>query len=113
MNKLLKRYQEFSGWMPVLLVVAVVAWVVLGGVSDRDDLIRWLLELPVKALYAAAISGTAYLVWRRWSFRMTDEQQKTYIDGLLQGQRGPVLVYLTNTGFYLCALLALLYFYSR
>jgi len=99
--------------MPLLLILAVVAWVALGAVSDRDDLIRWLLELPVKALYAAAVSGVTYLVWRRWSFRMDDKQYATYLLGLMAGQPGPVIVYLTNAGFYLCTFALLLWYFSR
>ena len=106
------RWQEFYGWMPILLVLSLVAWIALGAVGDRDDLIRWLLELPVKTLYAAAISGITYLVWRRWSYRMCDEQLKTYWDGLLAGHRGPVIVFLTNAAFYLCVFCSLLYFFS-
>lgn len=112
MKDWLKRWQEFAGWMPLLLVLAVLAWVLLGGVSDRDDLIRWLIELPVKTLYAAAVSGVAYLVWRRWSFRMDDEQMSRYLNGLLAGEPGPTTIYLTNAGFYLCVFVTLLYYFS-
>lgn len=113
MKKILERYQEFYGWMPLLLLLAVSAWVVLGAVSDRDDLIRWLLELPVKTLYAAACSGVAYLVWRRWSYRMNEEELRAYWAGLLAGAPGPAIIYLVNAGFYLCVFCALLYYFSR
>lgn len=113
MNAWLKRWQEFAGWMPLLLVVAVFAWILLGAVSDRDDLIRWLIELPVRALYLVAASGVSYLVWRRWSYRMTDAQQARYWDGLLAGEPGPTVVYLVNAGFYLCVFVASLWYLSR
>ncbi len=113
MNAWLKRHQEFFGWMPLLLIVAVGAWVLLGAVSDRDDLIRWLLELPVKSLYAAAASGVAYLVWRRWSYRMNDDELRAYWAGLLAGAPGPMVIYLVNAAFYLCVFAALLVYFAR
>lgn len=109
----LKRWQEFTGWLPLLLLIAVLAWVVLGAVSDRDDLIRWLIELPVRTLYVVAASGVSYLVWRRWSFRMDDEQLREYWTGLLAGDLGSIVVFLVNAGFYLCVFIASLWFLSR
>lgn len=113
MNAWLKRWQEFSGWMPLVAFVAMLAWVALGGVSSRDDLVHTLIELPVKVLYAIGASGVTYLVWRRWSFRMDDEQQRVYWAGLLAGEAGPLIVYLTNTAFFACTFIAVLFFFSR
>ncbi len=113
MRDWLVRWQEFAGWMPAMLAVALTAWVVLGGVSDRDDLMRWLIELPVKTLYAAAVSGIAYLVWRRWSYRMSTDEQAAYWRALLAGEPGAVVIYLGNLGFYLCVFAALLVYFSR
>ena len=113
MNAWLKRHQEFFGWMPLLLIVAVMAWVLLGAVSDRDDLIRWLIELPVKVLYALGASGVAYLVWRRWSYRMSDDELHAYWSGLMRGDAGPLIVYLTNAGFYCAIFTGVLIYFSR
>jgi len=113
MNAWLKRHQEFFGWMPLLLVVAVLAWAMLGAVSGRDDLIRWLIELPVKSLYAAGASGVAYLVWHRWSYRMSDDELRAYWAGLLAGMPGPAIVYLTNAAFYLTVFVASLIYFAR
>lgn len=112
MTAWLKRWQEFVGWAPLLLAMALTAWILLGAIQDRDDWVRWLIELPVKSIYAAAVSGVTYLVWRRWSFRMTDEQQARYQSDLLDGKPGAVTVYLTNAGFYLCTFCALLYYFA-
>lgn len=113
MKAWLTRHQEFFGWMPLLMLIAVAAWILLGGVSDRDDLIRWLLELPVKSLYAAAASGIAYIVWRRWSYRMNDDELRAYWAALLAGESGAIIIYLTNAGFYACTFVALLLYFSR
>lgn len=113
MKKWFERHQEFFGWMPLLLVLTITAWVLLGAVSDRNDLIRTLIELPVKTLYAAAASGIAYIVWRRWSYRMNEDELRAYWVGLLAGAPGPLVIYLTNAGFYLCVFTAALYYFSR
>lgn len=113
MNAWLKRWQEFVGWMPLLLVIAVIAWVLLGAVSDRDDLIRWLIELPVKVLYALGASGVTYLVWRRWSYRMNDTELRAYWDGIMRGDAGPLIVYLTNAALYVAVFCAVLVYFAR
>ena len=110
MKNWLARFQEFVGWAPLAFVLAVVAWGFLGGIADRDDLIRRLLQLPVASIYALLASGVAYLVWRRWSYRLGDEQLKAYWEGVMAGNRGPLIVYAVNAGFYLCAFLAVLFF---
>lgn len=107
------RYQDFFGWMPLMLVLSILAWVVLGAVSDRDDLVRWLIELPVKTLYATAASGVSYLVWRRWSYRMSDDELRSYWGKLLSGEPGAMAVHITNTVFYLCTFVSLLYYFSH
>lgn len=106
----LVRFQEFAGWAPLAGLVVIAAWVALGGIADRDDLIRRLLELPVAATYALLASGIAYLVWRRWSYRMCDDELAVYWNDVLQGRRGAVIVFLTNAVFYLCVFMSTLFF---
>lgn len=100
----LKRWQEFTGWLPLLAVLAVVGWVVLGASAGRDDLIRWLLELPILTGYALAASGLAYLSWRRWSFRLSVEDKRELWLKTLSGHRGAMLIFVVNAAFYLLAL---------
>lgn len=110
MKNWLLRHQDFLGWAPMAFALSIVSWVVFGGIADRDDLIRRLLQLPVASVYALLASGVAYQVWRRWSYRMNDEQLTRYWDGALRGDRGPLVIYAINAGFYLCAFLAVLFF---
>lgn len=58
------RWQEFAVWMPVLVLVALISFLVLGGlpgVAVSGDLIAWMLELPIACLYLAAAMGAAWL----------------------------------------------------
>lgn len=100
----LRRWQEFTGWLPLLAVLAVVGWVVLGASAGRDDLIRWLLELPILTGYALAASGLAYLTWRRWSYRLSEDEKRALWERLLAGERGAIWIHAINAGFYLAAL---------
>jgi hypothetical protein len=102
----LKRYQEFVGWTPLIVLGALAAWIVFGALDPRlgPDRLGLLLDLPILAAYAFAASGIAYLAWRRWSKRLTEEQLARYWDGLLRGDRGPMLVFAVNALFYLSGL---------
>lgn len=53
-----------GGWLPLMAAASVVAWLVIGvlpGVKLTDDLIAWLLELPVVTCYALAAGGATVL----------------------------------------------------
>ena len=39
-----RRWQEYVIALPIMVLIALTAWVFLGGVNDRDDLIRWQLD---------------------------------------------------------------------
>jgi len=110
MKNWLLRHQDFLGWAPMAFVLAIGSWVALGGIADRDDLIRRILQIPVATIYALIASGVAYQVWRRWSYRMCEAELEVYWAGALAGNRGPLIIYAINAGFYLCAFLAVLFF---
>lgn len=103
MMAFLKRWQEFTGWTPLIVVLAVVGWIVLGGLDPRlgPDRVGLLLDLPIITAYALVASGVAYLFWRRWSNRLSDEQKARLWDGLMKGQTGAIVVYCVNAAFYL------------
>ena len=55
--------QEFTLWLPGLVVLAVLGYVVLGGIARVGvDAIAWLVELPAWSAWAAAWLGTAWLI---------------------------------------------------
>lgn len=112
----LKRWQEFLGWAPLAVIVVLVAYVVIGA-ADRlavVDALARLVDLAIDLAVAFLASGLAYLIWRRWSYRLTGAQLEELWHRLLDGERGAIVVFTVNAGFYLCITLALLYlFFSR
>ena len=111
--KFLTRWQEFIGWLPLLAALIIAAWIVLGALDALAtlDLLAVVADLPVRSAYAFAALGLAYLAWRRWSYRLTTEQKADLWERLMKGERGAIVVYVVNAGFYLCTTLALLYFF--
>jgi hypothetical protein len=105
MKKWFERWQEFTGWLPVIVIFTVIGWVVFGALDPQigPDRLGMLLDLPVFAAYGLAASGLAYLMWRRWSMRLTDEQLGEYWAALMRGERGALVVFVTNAAFYLSA----------
>jgi hypothetical protein len=111
----LSRWQEFVGWAPVTALVALGTVVFLGAIPGLllpPDVLADLAHLPVRAAYAITASGLAYLAWRRWSMRLSEEQQTAFWSLLMQGHRGALTVFLTNAAFYLCTFVSLLVFFS-
>lgn len=107
------RWQESITWMPLVVIIAISTWIVLGSLdrSAAIDVLPILVMLPVKVLYVLmALAGT-YLVRRRWRLRLTPEQQTNYWTSLNAGQRGTMLVFITDAIFTLCAFFALLYYF--
>ena len=112
MKDWLRRWQEFTGWLPLLAVLAVVGWIVLGASAGRADLVRWLLELPIVTGYALAAAGLAYLTWRRWSYRLDDAGKAELWRRLLAGERGAITVYVVNAAFYLALVVVYALFFA-
>lgn len=111
----LKRWQEFFGWLPLVALLAIASWLVLGALDSLAvvDAMAQLVDVPIRALQALCALGLAYLAWRRWSYRMTADELADYWQRLMAGERGAVVVFTFNAGFYLCISLALLFFFSR
>lgn len=117
MNKVisyLKRWQEFVGWLPLLVILAVVGWIVIGALDPLAvvDAMAQMVDLPIRTAQALAALGLAYLAWRRWSIRLSDPQLEDYWRRLMDGERGAIVVFIVNAGFYLCVSLSLLLFFS-
>lgn len=55
--------QEFTLWLPGLVLLSVVGFVVLGAVTRvTGDSLAWLTELPVLCAYAAAALAFSWLI---------------------------------------------------
>ncbi len=71
MNHILKflgRWQEFLIWMPLLVALCLVGYVVLGAFdrSASGDALALLLELVVRCAYLACVGGAAWLFKRTY-----------------------------------------------
>jgi hypothetical protein len=61
------RWQECLVWLPVLVMLALVGWIVFGALDQRitSDALAWLLELPILCAHFAAGCAAA------WMFKQT------------------------------------------
>lgn len=109
----LNRFQELTGWAPFVFALALGAWVLLGALGTKNDNIRQLIEMPINSLYLILPAGMAYLLWRRWSIRLTAEQLEAHWNGIRAAKVGDIIIYVTNAVFYLCAFALSLYFFSK
>lgn len=110
----LKRWQEATGWLPTVVILAIGAWLVLGSLDAlaTTDTMALLVLLPIRVAYAFAALLLAYHGWRRWSYRLTGDELKDLWRRLMRGQLGAIVVFVVNAGFFLCLTLALLLFFS-
>lgn len=68
--------QEFTLWLPGLVLLAVISYVVLGGIARVGaDAIAWLVELPAWSAWAAAWLGTAWLILRLYAHELSREDE--------------------------------------
>lgn len=113
MRKAFARFAEFIGWLPLQALLAIVAVVVLGGMSGGlgPDLLAWLAELPVMLAYGFAALGLSYLAWRRWRMELDATAKHELWRRLMLGERGAVTVYLTNAVFWIAVLWLALWFF--
>lgn len=109
----LQRWQEFTGWTPLLVLLALAGFVLLGGLYPRldGDRLGLLLELAIISAYAMAATGLTYLSWRRWRQQLTPEQQEQLWERLMAGAPGAMLVYGLNALVWLAMLVAWLVFF--
>ena len=69
--------QEFTLWLPGLVLLAVLGYVVLGGLARvGTDAIAWLLELPAWSAWAAAWLGTAWLIQYLYMHDLSREDEE-------------------------------------
>ena len=80
----LSRWQEFVLWLPLLCVLAVLAYVVLGAVARIGaDPLAWLAEIPVMCAWAAVACATAWLVKRTYLYDIDDETERELFQRVL------------------------------
>lgn len=113
LKQLVTRWQEFAGWLPLVGLLALAAWVFLGGLDRSQGAISLslLIELPVLTAYALAALGLAQLARRRFRKKLTEEQQEQLWQGVLRGDRGALVVFISDTVVWLVLALVLLAFF--
>lgn len=113
------RWQEAIVQLPLLALLAVGAWVVLGALdrTATQDMLALLVLLPVYTAYGLAACALTYLVRRRWRRKLSEDEQTTWWATLIQRpasqNAGARLVYLIDAVVTLGALIAFLLFFSQ
>lgn len=113
MKAWLLRWQEHVGWLPLVVLLALAAWVVLGAL-DRTagmDSLSLLVELPIRCAYAVAALGLAYLARRRQRRHLNDFEQADLWTRTLNGERGALTIYITDAIIWLASATLLLLFF--
>lgn len=113
-KRILIRWQEFIGWTPLLVLLVIAGFVVLGALYPRldGDRLGLLLELAILSAHAMAAVGLTYLSWRRWRLQLSEQQQRDLWEGVMRGERGPLLVYAVNAVVWLAMLLSWVLFFQ-
>ena len=108
-----KRYQEFAALVPGLVFVSLAAWVVFGALDRRlgTDALAMLLELAIRSAFAFAALGLANLALRRQRRRLGPGESALLWVRVLNGERGALIVYLTDTFVWSLAYTSALFFF--
>ncbi|MDC7806417.1 hypothetical protein PQS31_06210 [Luteimonas sp BLCC-B24] len=78
------QWQEFVVWLPVLFVIAIVAYVLLGAVVRIGaDPLAWLAEIPVMCAWAAVACATAWLIKRTYWMDLDDVMERELYERVL------------------------------
>jgi hypothetical protein len=83
------RWQEFIVWLPVLIFLAVLGWILLGAL-DRTiggDVLAQLLQLPISAAYLATACAAAWLFKRTYLFDLRDDEERQLHDAARAGDQ--------------------------
>lgn len=92
MNRILSffsRWQEFIVWLPVLIFLALLGWILLGAL-DRTiggDVLAQLLQLPISAAYLATACAAAWLFKRTYLFDLHDDEERQLHEAARAGDR--------------------------
>lgn len=108
------RWTEFAGWLPVTVILAIGAWMVLGALVpvQTSETLGALIELAVLLAGALAAAGVTRLVWRRWRQQLSEVQQEDFWARLMQHPHGPLAVFVVNAVLVLCVFVVLLQHFS-
>ena len=83
------RWQEFTLWLPGMVALAVLGYIVLGGIARvGPDALAWLAELPAMCAYAVAWIGFAWLIQHLYMRDFSREEERELHEAAREGEEG-------------------------
>ena len=109
------RWQEPAIWLPAIALLALGAWVVLPALDSYAGVgsVSRLVDLPIQTAYAVAVLALAFLARRRQRRRLTKEESAHLWDRTVSGDRGALVIYVTDAVVWLASIALLFSFFSR
>jgi hypothetical protein len=81
--------QEFTLWLPGMVLLALLAYVVFGALTPMTgDALAWLAELPALCAYAAAALGASWIIKKLYLHDIDTAQEIALQDAALAGDAG-------------------------
>jgi len=78
--------QEFTLWLPGMVLLALLAYVVFGALTPMTgDALAWLAELPALCAYAAAALGASWVIKKLYLHDIDAAQEITLQAAALDG----------------------------
>lgn len=88
MIRLTTHFKAFAFWLPLMVVLTVLGWLVLGalpGMRMTGDLVAWLAELPVITCYAIAAGAATSLTMRATGMNLDNAYRQQLIERAANG----------------------------
>ena len=108
------RWQEPAIWLPALALLALAAWLVLSALDTEAGVgaVARLVDLPIQTAYAVAVLGLAFLARRRQRRKLTKEESEALWERTVAGDRGALVIYVTDAVVWLASIALLFSFFS-
>lgn len=88
MKSLTTHFKAFAIWLPLMVVLTLLGWLVLGalpGMRMTGDLVAWLAELPVVTCYAIAAGAATSLTMRATGMNLENSYRAKLIERAAAG----------------------------
>ena len=109
------RWQEPAVWLPAIALLALGAWVVLSALDTEAGVgaVPRLVDLPIQTAYAIAVLALAFLARRRQRRKLSKEESAALWARTVAGDRGALVIYITDAVVWLASVALLFSFFSR
>lgn len=106
------RWQEYVGWLPLVVGLAIGGWIVFGALDPVavTDALSLLVRLPMLAGYLLLALAVVYLLRRRWRYRMSGDQQQRWWALVLAHPHGAIVVLVIDAILTAVSLVVVLWF---